>query len=180
MGILRIKMPDIGEGIAEAELVEWHVAVGDPVQEDQLIASVMTDKATVEIPSSVSGTVVSLGGEVGSKLAIGSELIRMEVVGAGNVSDNDAQPPAASEPVGVHASAPADEAPQPEPKAEDKPVEAPKPAPAPARPAVSAPVGGAVAPRAEGEKPLASPAVRARAKEAGIDLRQVAGSGPAG
>jgi 2-oxoisovalerate dehydrogenase E2 component (dihydrolipoyl transacylase) len=183
MGILRIRMPDIGEGIAEAELVEWHVAVGDPVQEDQVIASVMTDKATVEIPSSVHGTVVSLGGEVGSKIAIGSELVRLEVSGAGNVSEDEAKPePVAAEPVGAHAAAPAMEAPMPDAKAERVAEAAPKPAPSAQKPTAqpSASTGSATAPRAEGEKPLASPAVRARAKEAGIDLRQVSGSGPAG
>ena len=183
MGILTIKMPDIGEGIAEAELVEWHVAVGDPVAEDQLIASVMTDKATVEIPSHVSGTVVSLGGEVGQKLAIGSELVRLEVAGRGEPAPTEAaQAEAAAlsaEPVGAHAAAPAVEAPQPDPKAEPAPPSAAKPAPAPAKPAAASPAAGhAVAPRAEGEKPLASPAVRARAREAGIDLRTVAGTGP--
>ncbi|MBS9721583.1 2-oxo acid dehydrogenase subunit E2 [Tianweitania sp. BSSL-BM11] len=182
MGILRIKMPDIGEGIAEAELVEWHVAVDDAVQEDQVIASVMTDKATVEIPSSVHGTVVSLGGEVGSKMAIGSELVRLEVAGAGNVSEEEVVlEPVASEPVGAHAAVPADEAPKPEPKAEPVAQAAAKPAPAPAaKPASTGSTGAATAPRAEGEKPLASPAVRARARDAGIDLRQVQGTGPAG
>lgn len=177
MGLQRIKMPDIGEGIAEAELVEWHVAVGDPVQEDQVIASVMTDKATVEIPSSIAGTVVSLGGEVGSKLAIGSELIRLEVAGAGNVSaEEPAAKPVAAEPVGAHQAVPSQEAPTPGPNAE--PANAPKvatPAPAPLAAADTA-----HAPRAEGEKVMASPAVRLRAREAGVDLRQIAGTGPAG
>ncbi len=181
MGLLKIKMPDIGEGIAEAELVEWHVAVGDPVQEDQVVASVMTDKATVEIPTSVSGTVVSLGGEVGEKLAIGSELIRLEVVGEGNLSEADKAPsdaaePVASEPVGAHAATPSQEAPKPEPVSDAKPAAKPEQASAPRQPTT----GAASAPRAEGEKPQASPAVRLRAREAGIDLRQVAGSGPAG
>src|SRR6187402_1308748 len=84
MGIRIIKLPDVGEGVAEAELVEWHVEVGQSVLEDQLLAAVMTDKATVEIPSPVAGTVVALGAEVGGTLAVGAELVRLEVAGEGN------------------------------------------------------------------------------------------------
>ena len=87
MGIHVIKMPDIGEGIAEVELVAWHVKVGDVVTEDQPLADVMTEKATVEIPSSAAGKVLSLGGVVGEVMAVGSEVIRIEVDGAGNVKD---------------------------------------------------------------------------------------------
>jgi 2-oxoisovalerate dehydrogenase E2 component (dihydrolipoyl transacylase) len=85
MGVHVIKMPDIGEGIADVELVEWHVEPGDAVVEDQTLADVMTDKATVEIPSPVAGTVLALGGKLGEVMAVGSELIRIEVEGAGNV-----------------------------------------------------------------------------------------------
>ena len=81
MGQHTIKMPDIGEGIAEVELVAWHVKPGDVVKEDQVLADVMTDKANVEIPSPVNCTVIALGGEVGQTLAVGSELIRIEVAG---------------------------------------------------------------------------------------------------
>ena len=84
MGIHIIRMPDIGEGIAEVELAEWYVKVGDVVREDQTLADVMTDKATVEIPSSAAGTVLALGGKVGEVLAVGAELIRIEVEGVGN------------------------------------------------------------------------------------------------
>src|SRR5688572_15989822 len=77
------KLPDVGEGVAEAEVVEWHVEVGQSVLEDQILAAVMTDKATVEIPSPVAGTVVALGAEVGSVLAVGAELVRLEVASAG-------------------------------------------------------------------------------------------------
>jgi len=73
-----IRLPDVGEGVAEAELVQWHVKVGDLIREDDLLASVMTDKATVEIPSPVSGTVVSLNGKIGEKLAVGSDLVVLE------------------------------------------------------------------------------------------------------
>src|SRR6187401_987770 len=82
MGVHVIRVPDLGEGIAEVELVVWHVAAGDSVIEDQGLADVMTDKASVEIPSPVAGKVLALGGEVGEMLAVGSELIRIEVAGA--------------------------------------------------------------------------------------------------
>ncbi|NGM88284.1 2-oxo acid dehydrogenase subunit E2 [Parapusillimonas sp. SGNA-6] len=88
MGTHLIKMPDIGEGIAEVELVEWHVQPGDNVVEDQVLADVMTDKATVQVPSPVHGKVLSLGGKVGEVLAVGADLIRLEVEGEGNVRDD--------------------------------------------------------------------------------------------
>jgi 2-oxoisovalerate dehydrogenase E2 component (dihydrolipoyl transacylase) len=78
MTIRSIRMPDLGEGIAEVELVEWRVKPGDLVAEDQLLCDVMTDKAAVEIPSSVAGRVVELGGEVGQMMAVGSLLIRID------------------------------------------------------------------------------------------------------
>src|SRR5579863_9116030 len=81
MGARSILMPDVGEGVAEAEIVEWNVKVGDLVKEDQVVAAVMTDKATVEIPTPVSGEVLHLGGDVGDVLAVGSELIRIEAPG---------------------------------------------------------------------------------------------------
>ena len=95
MGIHVIKMPDIGEGIAEVELVAWHVKPGDTVVEDQVMADVMTDKATIEIPSPVNGKVLALGGAAGKVMAVGSELIRIEVEGAGNVDANASVAPAA-------------------------------------------------------------------------------------
>ena len=81
MGIRSIKMPDVGEGVAEAEIVEWAVKVGDLVREDQVVAAVMTDKATVDIPTPVAGSVLALGGAVGDVLAVGSELIRIDAPG---------------------------------------------------------------------------------------------------
>src|SRR5262249_12143838 len=84
MGTRIVKLPDVGEGVAEAEIVEWHVEVGQSVLEDQILAAVMTDKATVEIPSPVAGKVLALGGEVGQTLAVGAELVRLEVVGEGS------------------------------------------------------------------------------------------------
>ena len=107
MGTHVIKMPDIGEGIAQVELVEWFVKVGDMVSEDQVVADVMTDKATVDIPSPVAGRVLALGGQPGEVMAVGSELIRIEVEGAGNLREG-AQPVTATEPV----AAPAKAAPQ--------------------------------------------------------------------
>ncbi|MBO9331313.1 2-oxo acid dehydrogenase subunit E2 [Achromobacter xylosoxidans] len=178
MGIHIIKMPDIGEGIAEVELVGWHVKVGDAVAEDQPLADVMTDKATVEIPSPVVGRVVSLGGEVGQVMAVGGELIRLEVEGEGNVKPGAEAPPAkpTAAPQAAAAEAPRETA---KPAVETAPA-APKP-PA-AQPAASRPArqAGAAVARQPGEKPLASPAVRKRAWDLGIELRYVPGSGPAG
>ncbi|HEX7438919.1 MAG TPA: biotin/lipoyl-containing protein, partial [Caldimonas sp.] len=79
MSVHVIRMPDLGEGIAEVELVAWHVQPGDAVAEDQMLADVMTDKATVEIPSPVAGRVLALGGEVGQTLAVGADLISIEL-----------------------------------------------------------------------------------------------------
>ncbi|PZP13633.1 MAG: branched-chain alpha-keto acid dehydrogenase subunit E2, partial [Sphingomonas hengshuiensis] len=81
MARFTFKLPDIGEGISEAEIVAWHVAVGDSVAEDQQIADMMTDKATVEMESPVSGTVVELAGEVGDQIAIGAMLVVIETEG---------------------------------------------------------------------------------------------------
>ena len=163
MGVFAIRLPDVGEGIAEAELVEWHVKVGDVVREDDVLAAVMTDKAAVEVPSSVDGKVLELGGEIGDMMAIGAVLIRIEVDGDGNEAEG-AAPEAA-----------------PAPKVEDAPKpEAVKPASKPAAAPVAAPVAATPVARANGTKPLAAPSVRARAREEGVDLRQVAGSGPGG
>ena len=171
MGIHVIKMPDIGEGIAEVELVAWHVQPGDAVVEDQVLADVMTDKATVEIPSPVHGKVLSLGGKVGDVMVVGTELIRLEVEGAGNVA-------AGAPPVTGRA------APAPSPAPAPAPAAAPAPKPAetasPASPASAARPAAAPTVRAPGEKPIASPAVRRRALELGIELRFVPGSGEAG
>ncbi len=170
MGIHVIKMPDIGEGIAEVELVEWHVKEGDAVVEDQVLADVMTDKATVEIPSPVHGKVMSLGGKVGEVMAVGTELIRLEVQGAGNVAEG--APPIAGR---VPATPPAAAAPALAPTVAPKPAPAAAPTPRPA----AAPIAPA-ARRAPGEKPIASPAVRRRAWDLGIELQFVPGSGAAG
>ncbi|UZE21693.1 2-oxo acid dehydrogenase subunit E2 [Pseudomonas sp. B21-056] len=166
MGTHVIKMPDIGEGIAEVELAAWHVKVGDLVTEDQVLADVMTDKAMVDIPSPVHGRVIALGGEPGEVMAVGSELIRIEVEGAGNLKES-AQPVAAA-PAAKPAPLKAPEK-APEPVAEH-PVAAPHPARQPQAPVARDP----------DERPLASPAVRKHALDLGIQLRLVQGSGPAG
>lgn len=165
MGIYAIRLPDIGEGVAEAELTEWHVKPGDVVQEDDVLAAVMTDKAAIEVPSSVSGTVVELGGEIGDMIAVGGILIRLEVDGEGN--ETAAAP-----------SRPADEPPVAEPPAAEKAAPA-KPAAKPVAQPATKPKAPAVE-RAKGTRPLAAPSVRARAREEGIDLRHVPGTGPAG
>ncbi|MBC3366375.1 dihydrolipoamide acetyltransferase family protein [Pseudomonas sp. SWRI154] len=162
MGTHVIKMPDIGEGIAEVELSVWHVKVGDMVVEDQVLADVMTDKAMVDIPSPVHGRVIALGGEPGEVMAVGSELIRIEVEGAGNLKESAQPAPAAA----------AVQAPKPAPVATPEPVVEKTAAP---RCAPQAPVA-----RAPEERPLASPAVRKHALDLGIQLRLVQGSGPAG
>lgn len=171
MGIHIIKMPDIGEGIAEVELVAWRVQPGDVVAEDQILADVMTDKATVEIPSPVVGKVLALGGEVGQVMAVGAELIRLEVEGAGNVSAAPPAPAKVAPPVvAAQAAAVAQRLLQPKAALEKAPA-----------PQAASPVRDAApAVRQPGDKPIASPAVRRQAWEFGIELQYVAGSGAAG
>lgn len=172
-----IKLPDVGEGIAEAELVEWHVKVGDIVREDDLIAAVMTDKATVEIPSPVEGEVTWVGAEIGDTVAIGSALVRLKVAG-GAASEEPAAAETPAEPPKAAPVVAAPAAPAAAPELAPKQIPTPRPATTSAAPA---PVVTAPAPRRPaGERPLASPAVRLKAREAGVDLRQVQGSGPAG
>ena len=163
MGTHVIKMPDIGEGIAEVELSQWHVKVGDLVVEDQVLADVMTDKAMVDIPSPVHGKVIALGGQPGEVMAVGSVLISIEVEGAGNLKES-----AAPTPVAVKEPA----APKAEAVVETKP--------AAAAPRSAAVCQGPMVAREANERPLASPAVRKHALDLGIQLRLVRGSGPAG
>lgn len=147
------RLPDIGEGIAEAEIVAWHVKVGDRVEEDGRLADMMTDKATIEMESPVAGTVISVAGEEGDRIAIGAPLVVIETEGEGE-ADHEPEP-------------------QPEPEAKAAPAappaavaEVPAPAVAPAQPApVEAPAPAA--------RVLASPAVRQRAADLGIDLAEV-------
>ncbi|MBK7613947.1 MAG: 2-oxo acid dehydrogenase subunit E2 [Vitreoscilla sp.] len=153
MTLHTIPMPDLGEGIAEVELVKWQVQPGDVVAEDQILCDVMTDKAAVEIPSSVAGRVVALGGEIGQMLAVGAVLIRIEGEAA------EAAPVPASAPSPQTAATPQSPAPVPE-------AAVPPPPPHP-RAAASA-------------RALAAPAVRARAVALGLDLAALRGSGPDG
>lgn len=166
MGKFEFKLPDIGEGVVEGEIVEWMVAVGDTVKEDDPILSVMTDKATVEIPAPCDGVVASMVGDAGDILPVGGVCIVFDVEGDGNASEA-AEPVAEPEPAVEEEEAPVAEA-APAPPAPELPPVAVEPAPA-------APVA-----RAAGTKALASPAVRQRARAANIDLQLVAGSGPAG
>ncbi|NDW07733.1 dihydrolipoamide acetyltransferase family protein [Jiella pacifica] len=216
MGTFTIKLPDVGEGVAEAELVEWHVKVGDPVTEDMTLAAVMTDKATVDIPSPVAGTVAWLAGDVGDTLAVGSPLVRLDVDGVGGTTEVE-DPTASEANPSQSEKAPSAKLPT-SPRVGEMPGGAeggakgrqrsesdagqggggtppsglpPAGASHVSRPSSGSPTRGEIrpvaqaapashAPRKPGEKPLASPAVRRRAMEAGIDLRRVAGSGPGG
>jgi 2-oxoisovalerate dehydrogenase E2 component (dihydrolipoyl transacylase) len=158
MGKYTFRLPDIGEGIAEAEIVAWHVKLGDRIEEDGRIADMMTDKATVEMESPVSGTVIEVAGEVGDVIAIGSPLVVIEV--EGEVGEGPSTGSGRADVVV--------EAPVPEPAAPPPPPPTPKPTPAQAEPVEA--LAPTPAPHA---KVLASPAVRIRAKELGIDLAQV-------
>ncbi|MBB3646366.1 2-oxoisovalerate dehydrogenase E2 component (dihydrolipoyl transacylase) [Rhizobium sp. BK619] len=126
MGEFIIKMPDVGEGVAEAELVEWHVKAGDPVREDMVIAAVMTDKATVEIPSPVNGTVIWLAGEVGDRIAVKAPLVRIETAGdAGEAQPVRISQAPVAETAKVGTVKPAPAAPAPAAAPAEKPLAAP-------------------------------------------------------
>ncbi|HEY0436685.1 MAG TPA: dihydrolipoamide acetyltransferase family protein [Phenylobacterium sp.] len=174
MGRFVFKLPDLGEGTAEAEIVAWHVKVGDVVAEDAPLVDMLTDKATVEMTSPVAGKLIEVAGEPGDMAAVGGPIAVFEVEGAGNASA--AKTPAEAEPPAAHGPVP------------DVSIDAEPATPPPATPAVeplrpkpaAAPSGRAMPSRAEGEKPLASPAVRRRAEDLGIKLGHVAATGPAG
>jgi 2-oxoisovalerate dehydrogenase E2 component (dihydrolipoyl transacylase) len=134
------KLPDLGEGTVSAEIVAWHVAVGDTIAEDAPLAEMSTDKAVVEVPSPVAGRVVSLAGKPGDVVAVGAELLVIE-------TESVVTPERAVAPMPNKATAPATVAPGPE---------------------------------AQSARPRASPSTRRQAREAGVDLRQIAGSGPEG
>ncbi len=152
MSIHVVKVPDIGEGVAEVELVAWHVRAGDLVAADQVVADVMTDKATVEVPSPVEGLVLAVSGQPGDRLAVGSALLEIDVAGA--VAGRETRP-AAPAPSGASSARAAPAGPVTQP------------------PANPAPEPGAT-------KPAASPSVRRHARELGIELSRVAGAGPDG
>ena len=169
MAKFTFNMPDVGEGVAEAEIVEWQVKVGDTVSEDQHLVDVMTDKATIDIESPVDGKVLEVAGEVGDTIAVGSMLLVIEVEGEVPEEVEEANEEVAAEPapaptnkeveerieVETSDASDADDALAADP--EPEPLPAPTPAPEPT-------------PHA---KVLASPAVRKRAKDLGIDLAQV-------
>ncbi|BDW82461.1 hypothetical protein MACH24_18990 [Erythrobacter sp. Dej080120_24] len=155
MAKFTFNMPDVGEGVAEAEIVEWHVKVGDTVSEDQHLVDVMTDKATIDIESPVDGKVLEIAGEVGDVIAVGSMLLVIEVEGAVEAEAPSKIEEKAEEAAPEPTPAPA---PQPTPEPEPAPAPQPEPPPAPSEPAA---------------KVLASPAVRQRARDLGIDLAEV-------
>ena len=165
MGNFVFKLPDIGEGVVEGEVVQWHVSVGDSVSEDDPIVDVMTDKATVTIPSPVSGVISSLSGDVGDMIAVGSSLMEIDSEGEGGgpaAEDTEVQEPV----------------PDPDPPKAPEPAPAPK-APEPA-PAPKAPEPAPSEILSQTGRVLASPAVRKRARENDVNLSNVRGSGPAG
>jgi 2-oxoisovalerate dehydrogenase E2 component (dihydrolipoyl transacylase) len=155
-------LPDVGEGVAEAEIVEWNVKVGDTILEDEVVGAVMTDKAAVEIPSSVTGKVTWLAGDVGDVIAVGADLVRLEVDGDGNQKDDVARDTQQA-PVEQKAALAAREV---SANITDAGVTQPTP------PAAKV--------NASGAKPLAAPSVRKRVKDAGADLSAIPGTGPAG
>ena len=163
--MLTIKVPDLGEGVAEVELVVWRVQPGDRVVEDQVLVDVMTDKATVEIPSPAAGRVLALGGEVGQMLAVGAGLIRIERDDAGDA-------------VAASGRAPGRDA-TPEASVEPNPTPPPPPSPGHAGAVETVPPRGPDSAHRP-DRLLASPAVRARAWEAGVELKDVPARGPAG
>jgi 2-oxoisovalerate dehydrogenase E2 component (dihydrolipoyl transacylase) len=165
MSVYQFKLPDIGEGIAEAEIVAWHVKVGDKVEEDQQLADMMTDKATVEMESPVAGVVKSLAGEVGDQIAIGSVLVEIETEGGAPAAKEPAAASELEQPLADGAEVPTAE------QEEAIPVMATAPEPAPAPKAQPKPEPEIAA--AHSAKVLASPAVRERARNLGIDLAQV-------
>ncbi|GLK42446.1 MULTISPECIES: dihydrolipoamide acetyltransferase family protein [Novosphingobium] len=184
MGRYIFRLPDIGEGIAEAEIVAWHVKVGDTVEEDGRLADMMTDKATVEMESPVSGKVVEVAGEAGDVIAIGSPLVVIEIEGAGNEEADrkqsapapkaevveeriEVETPDAGDVEKVVAGASTSSA-----RAEVVVEPLPTPTPAQAEPAEARAPTPATKP-APHAKVLASPAVRQRARDLGIDLGEV-------
>lgn len=170
MALFTFKLPDIGEGIAQAEIVGWHVKVGDRVEEDQPIADMMTDKATVEMESPVAGIVVRLAAEEGEQVSIGAMLVEIEVEGEAVTTPPPSDAAIAAEVPG-------------EALVDAPPAQPVRPAPVEverASPEISAPLspnGAETVPPTRANTVLASPAVRARAKELGIELSQVKPAG---
>jgi len=194
-----VKVPDIGEGIAEVELVQWEVQPGDTVVADKVLAEVMTDKATVEVPSPIAGVVAAITGKPGDKLAVGSELLRIEAEGGGAAADAAPKPTTVQTPPGAPKHVARDVGDyalsQSTPGTGDA-ATALRDTGAPAHRSDAQGGGGArsVAPRdtagrapsavtgttPSSAKPLASPSVRQHARELSVELAQVQGSGPGG
>ena len=179
MSVYQFKLPDIGEGIAEAEIVAWHVKVGDKVQEDQQLADMMTDKATVEMESPVAGVVRKLAGEVGDQIAIGSVLVEIETEGVAEPAAKSQQEQPLADGAETPTAAQKDAIPTMATQSPLPPAGGEEPRsgegeglskPAPAKETVPPPAPPA---SGRGEKVLASPAVRQRARDLGIDLAEV-------
>jgi 2-oxoisovalerate dehydrogenase E2 component (dihydrolipoyl transacylase) len=194
MARFTFKLPDIGEGISEAEIVAWHVKVGERVEEDQQVADMMTDKATVEMESPVSGIVVELAGEVGDQVSIGAALVVIEM--DADVSAEEAPALRADEPAEMNVAPPSAEQVEvaQQYEAENPGVDVAASSPSPPRgegrgegdASTSVPLANPVQPLSptlspEGEREkeavLASPAVRARASDLGVDLSQIKAEG---
>ena len=176
MGKFTFRLPDIGEGIAEAEIVAWHVKVGDRIEEDGRIADVMTDKATVEMESPVTGVVLEVAGAEGDMIAIGSALVVIEVEGEVEADQHavveriEAETPDAGDVARVEAAATPEAS---EPPFMSSEVETPRATPIPKPEPAGQSVSTSLDMNGVGGKVLASPAVRARAKDLGIDLASV-------
>lgn len=163
MNKYHFRLPDIGEGVAEAEIVAWHVTVGDEVKADQNLVDVMTDKATVDISSPIAGKVIAIHGEVGSQIRVGSVLVEFATEAPGNEAD-------------ITVPVPKPAAPAPAPAAKPEVVAAPVQAPAAVKRADSVARPASVLNRS----PFAAPATRRKAYELGIPLQFVPGTGPGG
>lgn len=168
MATVTMKLTDLGEGVSAAELIEWNVAVGDSVSEDDILATVMTDKAAVEIPSIADGKVVWLAGEPGHMIQVGSDLVRLDVGGATEATKAHAAPHA--EDVKPAVEPPEGEVANSEPTAATTPLKI----------TPTAQRGHETTYAAAPRKPLASPGVRRHAAELDVDLTAVTGSGPEG
>jgi 2-oxoisovalerate dehydrogenase E2 component (dihydrolipoyl transacylase) len=166
------RLPDVGEGTAEAEIAEWHVKAGDLVAEDQLLVSVMTDKATVDIESPVAGVVLSVTGAPGEKLPVGSDLVVLEVEGEGHAGETPPPPAATRPPKLPDTTAAKSIAEEPAEIVSPTSIESPSPRPPARKPGFAT--------RAPGEKPSTSPALRQKARELGVELQFVSGTGPGG
>jgi 2-oxoisovalerate dehydrogenase E2 component (dihydrolipoyl transacylase) len=199
LGRYVVKLPDIGEGTTEAEIVAWRVRPGQAIREDDPLVDIMTDKATVELPAPVAGTVVAINGEVGEKRPVGSELVVLDVAGEGNVVEAAPEPRSAAksaQPTEPLTPAPSAQSPGQarggRGRAEQALTRVPSPrlrgegqgegqaATGPAPSIAGEGTNTAPAARRRGEKPLASPAVRRRAWDLGIALQFVPGTGPSG